>query len=165
MESLTLEQSYYIGELVAAIAVVISLIYVGLQVKQNTEATRVAASQIFPQLFSTLTEGISASNESSDLWLRGLEDFENLNRTEKVRFSSLLNQAVRVYESAYYQLKCGVLDKDIFDGFNRGFLDVMNEKGARSWWSYRKRVYGNEFQSWLDNQVDSGVAKPMYEFN
>ncbi len=40
MESLTLEQIYFMSEIIGVIAVIISLIYVGLQVKQNTHVVR-----------------------------------------------------------------------------------------------------------------------------
>ena len=47
METLTLEQIYFIGQTVSAIAVVFSLIYVGLQIKQNTIATQTTSSQAY----------------------------------------------------------------------------------------------------------------------
>ena len=37
MEPLTLEQAYYIGELIAAFVVIVSVIYLALQVRQNTQ--------------------------------------------------------------------------------------------------------------------------------
>jgi hypothetical protein len=44
METLSLEQIYYLGQIIAAGAVVITLIYVGLQVKQNTHAVNLATA-------------------------------------------------------------------------------------------------------------------------
>jgi hypothetical protein len=44
MENITLEQIYYIGELIAVIAVIASLLYAGKQMKQNTEAMQVNAA-------------------------------------------------------------------------------------------------------------------------
>ena len=39
-----------IGEIVSAIAIVVSLIYVSVQLRQNTRATRVVTSQAFVQI-------------------------------------------------------------------------------------------------------------------
>ena len=36
METMTLEQMYYIGELIATVAFVMPLLYVGIQIRQNT---------------------------------------------------------------------------------------------------------------------------------
>jgi len=40
MGNIALEQAYYLAQISAGIAVVISLIYVGIQLKQNTRAIR-----------------------------------------------------------------------------------------------------------------------------
>ena len=40
METLTLEQAYYIGELFGVVAVVTSLIYLAIQLRQNTKSIR-----------------------------------------------------------------------------------------------------------------------------
>ena len=68
MESLTLEQTYYIGELVGVLVVIISLIYVGLQVKQNTNATHATAAQSFVEMYNTFTSVVGSSKETADIW-------------------------------------------------------------------------------------------------
>ncbi len=40
METITLEQSPYLAEIVGVFAIVVSLIYLTLQVRQNTRTTR-----------------------------------------------------------------------------------------------------------------------------
>ena len=45
METLTLEQSYYIAQVVAAVILVLSVIYLALQVRQNTHAMRLSNFQ------------------------------------------------------------------------------------------------------------------------
>jgi len=45
MNTQLLEQIYYVGELVSVVAVVVSLIYVGIQVRQNTRAVRSSTLQ------------------------------------------------------------------------------------------------------------------------
>ncbi len=44
METLTLEQMYYIGELVAAFVVLISLVYMAIQLRQNTNAIKLGTA-------------------------------------------------------------------------------------------------------------------------
>ncbi len=41
MESLTLEQAYYIGELIAAIVVIILSIYLALQIRASNQASMI----------------------------------------------------------------------------------------------------------------------------
>ena len=64
METLTLEQAYYIGELVAAFVVLISLVYMAIQLRQNTNAIKLgtahAVAEEFRGMFSLIasTQGI-----------------------------------------------------------------------------------------------------------
>ena len=44
METLTLEQAYYIGELIAAFGVITSLLHVGFQIRETKKAVRVLTS-------------------------------------------------------------------------------------------------------------------------
>ena len=53
METLTLEQAYYMGELLAAVIVIISIFYLAAQVKHSTRATQLQTThdmtmQCFP---------------------------------------------------------------------------------------------------------------------
>ena len=56
METLTLEQAYYIGELVASFVVLISLVYMAIQLRQNTNAIRLgtahAVAEEFREMFA-----------------------------------------------------------------------------------------------------------------
>lgn len=48
MEALTLEQAYYIAEIVGVLSIVISLTYVAAQIRQNTMAIRSDTAQKEP---------------------------------------------------------------------------------------------------------------------
>ena len=45
MEALTLEQAYYIAEIIGVLSIVMSLVYVAVQIRQNTVAIRSDTSQ------------------------------------------------------------------------------------------------------------------------
>ena len=66
---MTLEHFYYIAELVAALALVISLIYVGIQVKLSTKAPQAATAQSYVDTMNvSLHVRHSILNGSMDYW-------------------------------------------------------------------------------------------------
>ena len=67
-----------IGEMVGAIAVVVSLIYVGVQLRQNTLATRVITSQAFIQIHGGEADPIVQEPAFRDIYWRGLAGVSNL---------------------------------------------------------------------------------------
>ena len=51
---MTIQDWGAVGEIIGGIAIIISLIYVGLQIRQNTKATKVATSQAFIDIHGTV---------------------------------------------------------------------------------------------------------------
>ncbi len=72
MDSLTLEQASYLAEIIGVIGVVISLFYIGFQMKQHTFALQVStAHQISEQLhmFYSFT---GQDAETSAIFIKGM---------------------------------------------------------------------------------------------
>ena len=86
METLTLEQAYYLSEIIGVFAVVISLIYVGLQVKQNTIATQTASTQAYVAADSDVVGLINSSPNLADVLHQGANGLSSLIDRKRCRF-------------------------------------------------------------------------------
>ena len=74
-----------IGEVVGAAAVVVSIVYLAVQIRQNTSSTKSAVeSEIALALANAAFEG--ADGPIPEIMFRGLGDFDKLNDEEKARF-------------------------------------------------------------------------------
>ena len=92
------------AEILAAIAVVVTLIYLARQVQQGSSNIHNSTSWAITQALADLNARISSDREFADLWLRGLRDLETLDEVEAERFRAyamdLLNLGVYVYSHA-----------------------------------------------------------------
>ena len=70
--TMPLDQLANIAEISAAALLIVSLTYVGIQVKQNTKATQISTSQAFVDTFSATVLEISRGKEFTDIYWRGL---------------------------------------------------------------------------------------------
>ena len=74
---MTLQDWGALGELIGGGTIIVSLIYVGLQIKQSTAAARAATSQSFGSQYSAcmfkITEAVFR-----DIWWRGINGMDNL---------------------------------------------------------------------------------------
>jgi hypothetical protein len=90
-----------VGEILAAVAVVVTLVYLARQVQQGSSNIHNSTSWAITQALAHLNERISSDGEFADLWLRGLRDVDGLTQVEGERFRSyamdLLNLAVYVH--------------------------------------------------------------------
>ena len=93
METLTLEQMYYIGELLAAVVVIVSVIYLALQVRQNAISTRLNTLAEINAGFKSFYQSIGENRDLADIYMRGLSNFEGLDRLEKMRFKIFIRRA------------------------------------------------------------------------
>ena len=103
-EHLTLQDLGALGELVGAIAVALTLLYVAAQIRQNTRSLRSSTAFAVNQALAEINgRWVSNANGFTDLWLRGCVDLDSLTPLERERFSrqayDLLNLAVLQFEA------------------------------------------------------------------
>ena len=79
---MTLEQLAYIAEIIAAIAVIASLIYVAKQLTQANAMMRVGAANERIQREYDLLNNIIDNREVAEYWCKGGSSFESLDEVD-----------------------------------------------------------------------------------
>ena len=139
--------------------VVASMIYVAIQIRNNSRATRAAT---FQQLSSAMTIQWleNARNpEMVDLMLRGTDDFESLNRVEKARMRFFLMAYARIFENAFFQHKVGTLKAKDWLGISADLHILFSLSGSRTAWPLIKNRSSPEFCSFIDAIVNAAELK------
>ncbi len=89
-----------IGEVVGGVAVIATLLYLAVQIRQNARSVRNAASLSVNEGLAEINRRVSNDPEFADLWLRGRKDYRGLTDVERMRFASyaldIMNLAVYV---------------------------------------------------------------------
>src|SRR5215469_4837226 len=101
-----------IGQVVGALAVVISLIYLASQVRSSARETRRAAMRSTLDAITRLAHHVADNADLAELRNRGLRDFESLDAVDSDRFSSYMHSMFRIAEDAYCQHLDGHVDPD-----------------------------------------------------
>ena len=91
-----------IGQVGGAIALVISLIYVASEVRRNTRATHLAAIRSMHDAFNRWIQQIAEHPHLTEVYNRGIHDFESPEGTDLIRFFSLMHGAFRNHEEIYH---------------------------------------------------------------
>ena len=152
-----------IGEIAAAAAVVASLVFVGWQMLQNTDALRTSTSQSHAELYSSLATLISENGEIATIYLAGISDLSDLNDVDRVRFISLMSAIFRFYETSYVQHSRHKLDQELWDNIEKQLRDMVAAPGVRSWWEMRRHWHSPQFCSLVESLISTGGGKPLYE--
>ena len=130
---MTLEGVYFITQIIAALAVIASLLYVGLQLKQNTQAIRAAAVQSITETVATNATNIAANPANALLFRRGLADYAELSNTEKAQFVQLMNGIFLSQDSIFWLYSNGSFPEELWQrelGALRAWLATPGGKSA-----------------------------------
>lgn len=146
-----------IGEIVGALAVVISLVYLGAQIRNQNRESRSAAVREILEGFRT---EISAFRNSdlAELLKRGGQEFEALSDTEKIQFIAMIQGPFRLWEEAYLQYEDDRLSKQLWNGIHAQMRDFFSMKGTQKVWELRAHTYSEDFQAYVD-RIEQGTYR------
>jgi len=147
-----------IGQLVGALAVVISLIYVAREIRSNARSARLASMGSVNRWLEQLAE----HPHLGDLYYRGIHDFESLKNGDRVRFSALMHQIFKIDEEMYYQQLEGHLDPRVWREVEAGMRDFNAYPGVQAWWRTRSHWFGEEFVKFVDQVWQTAGPPRMF---
>ena len=148
-----LDQIANIAEISAAVLVIVSLVYVGKQIQQNTDTLKVSTAHDTAEDFSALYLLLAERADIADIFFRGLQDLEVLEPVEKLRFYAYFHKFFRTFENAYYQFTRGSLEAEPFDGIKQQLVILKSMPGVQTYWQDRKNWYNQTFQEYVDSEI------------
>ena len=143
-----------IGEIVGAVAVVISLIYLAIQMRGQNRETRLSTINSSLTSWNSLLALVAENSELADIGNRGLKNDE-LSEDQEVRFRAFANSYLRFAEGLYLQHLEGRLDDRIWLGIGKGVTVFLQAPGMRRFWSHRKDWYSSEFREYVEEEIES----------
>ena len=138
METLTLVEGYYISQIIAAVILVLSVIYLALQVRQNTHAMRLNNTQAGSANWMAVMGMLANNEEITDIYRRGIVAHDTLNETEQIRFRMMGMLFLRLFCENFEQQHEGAMRKIRWKAAQRAHLDVMQTPGMQAVWSTRR---------------------------
>ncbi len=138
-----------IGETVGAIGVVVTLVYLAVQIRQQNRESRIAAVH---ELNEAFRGSITSFQDPglADIFSRAKTDFASLTEPERLRFIAMVQAVFRVWEDAFYQYTAGRLDPRIWNSMLTQFSAYLSLPGVRRVWEIRKRAYNERFREFVD---------------
>ena len=147
-----------IGQLVGALAVVISVLYLARQVGSSVRETRLSSMRSTLDFLNRFSQQVAEHADLADLSNRGFADFESLEGADRTRFNSYMHALFRTVESVYYQYLDGHSDPRVWRGLEVVFRDINALPGVQVWWRSHSDWFDEKFANYI-NQLQQ-TAKP-----
>ena len=151
---MTLQDLGGIGEFIGGIAVVISLVYLAVQIRQNTKSVRASTYQAILDSSRSDTELLLVHPHLERVYRVGRRNPEKLNDDERPLFRMLVAQLLLSAESLFLQHQQGAIDSDYWQRRQQTLRGLLSQPGVRQWWAARgtpREYYDPGFRELVDS--------------
>src|SRR5437773_10006611 len=126
-----------IGQLAAVCVGIPSLIYLAVQIREQTKERRQSAVNALTVQWGDLTRALHENAEFTALFLRGVHSFHDLDAVSKLRFSAFQNRFFKNFEGMYYSHREGILTPEWWGEIDRTMSDFLAYHGVQQRWETR----------------------------
>ena len=145
-----------ISEALGALGVILTLVYLIRQIKQNTAATRSSAAASYSQASMAIGNLLSRDVETNSLFYGYLDDLVQLTMDEKRRAQAIVSVYLHAMEEAYDLYREGTLTEEKWKSRYRQIGWLTNRPGFAEYWKEFGAVYADSFSEVVDETMKSG---------
>ena len=142
-----------VGEIIGAACVLATLIYLSIQIRNNTREVQTENVHRVTDSFNELNLLIASDEGLAELWHKGAQNYNDLSDIEKARFNFVWLSAFRIYDSLYYQIQRGTGDEVLWQTELATLKWLFTYPGARDWWTQQQFAFSPGFKEYIDEHV------------
>ena len=146
-----------ISQLVAAVGVILSLVFVGLQIKQNTRALQRTEHNSTMEQWTVIRQAIAQNRDIAELMTTGLRGESDLDAADHLRLEQMLQENAWASFHIWDRTQRGVFPKGTFEATAGVFLSgLLTTPRGGTWWHNAKNT---GFIPAFVSDVDAILAK------
>lgn len=149
---MTIQELGALGEAFGALAVVISVVYLAIEVRNNTRQNaeslalnRLESFERSVESANRIRELLILNPDLVDLFIKGCEDFDALAAAERLRFDLLLRNMFAGFQRAFLRQQVVGHDPEHFAGAERLMDSILVNPGVLKWLEHGDKDWHPEF--------------------
>jgi hypothetical protein len=155
MKKLDLNQTV---SLLANIGVIAGIIFLAIEIRQNTVTQKMNAAQ--QVLGLSYTNGmVSATDRSLSEAVEIAASGSELGSGQQGQVASFNRAVMTANWQAYFLHQNGFIDDDFFEAYEERTKGFIRQPFATEWWSNNKSRYPRDFQAWVDEIVEEAPTR------
>ena len=147
-----------IGETVGAIAVFATLIYLAMQIRQNTSSVRAAAVDAAITHVSNIRQGIFASADVADIYVEGSKDPTALDEKSLVRYRLLTHNILLSISNIHAQSELTGLSQSNWESQKPIIKRIVSTSGGTWFWENYRHEFEESFRKEVDRLCSNDTA-------
>jgi hypothetical protein len=154
-----LQDIYFVAEIVGVVAIIGSLLFVGAQMRQNTNALRASVENDMLTNWQANLQPMVSNQEFVDAMARFNEPNASaeLSRDAETRLSAFWLSSMKNVEFSYYRHLAGEMDDALWIGIKNAALDPFNKVPMRETiWPFIRTRVSPQFVTFIEEAVLNG---------
>jgi hypothetical protein len=147
-----------IGEIVAAIAVLVTLGYLAAQIRQNTKVVRLTAYDSVVTTGVEVRRSLYENEEVTGLYVRGLSDCDQPSELEQTRFRLLMLGVMQAFQVQYFDMAESGLYPDAWAASRHALRRILGQPGGARFWDSNKHEFPPNFVQEVDRVLSERVT-------
>ena len=143
-----------VAEIIAAIAVVVSLVYVGQEVRRNTAVIQGASLQAIATSDSETLMTVASDASLSEVVRRGHDDPDELDQAERFRYTLFMRNFWLSFQNIYQQRELQFLDESVWQSYLTVICGMKSRAGVQKTWPEHSHILNEDFAGIVE-QCDS----------
>ena len=139
-------------ELVSSGAVLLGLVFVGMELRQSTSTISAQATYDLNESANIVLLELTQNPQLAELVLKGNRDPTSLDANELYRYHSWVRIVLNIHEAAWLFNKKGLISEDEFLGWKNSLCRNTQPPGVDEYWNGREgsfvRGFWDEADSW-----------------
>ncbi len=154
---MTIQDLGSIGEFVAALATVATLIYLALQLRHNGRVSRFDSHLKARQLVAE-SQRVLSDPDKAKLWRVGLSDPDALTEDERLSFFSILYLVANALDARLEYIRA-TRDPDPYETQGNILEYLAPQPGFQRWWKHAARTYNAEMNAYVEQHMQAEPSK------
>ena len=149
-----LENIALIADIIQAVAVVATLIFVGFQVRYNTRIARMTAAQNSAQLLAQNLGHVTDSPDLAELLTDTERPLEDFSAAQRLRLSNFVATGFRHIEVLHAHRRYDIFEEELWQGAAGRLRRMLNNPRIRDWWEDNKDIYAVSFRDHVTEEIE-----------
>jgi hypothetical protein len=154
----TIQELGSIGEFIAAIAVLVSLVYLAYQIRQNTAELRLTHLRAVISSYSHFRQSVVNSNELPQLIEAARLDPESLSEAQVYRYGYFVEESVWCTQQLFIEIQARQVPDTSWPYAKKRLLQHLDNAVGKAWWEEWKGMYDKELVAEIDRDLGSANA-------
>jgi len=147
-----------VGEIVGAIGVVASLLYLAVQIRQSSAIARNATTQAILGMSAQMNA--AAAGDISSV-IGKLRPGQELTPEEEFRYFSFWMAVFAQNWQTYYQFSCHMIDSEIFDAYERRTIDNLKQPRVSTFWNANSFRFSESYCEYIESLLERAAQQAV----